>query len=77
MARGKAAMTEREWGAFVRSFRAEMKEPTPRRALDILVALSLGANFSVGCCCEDESRCHRLVLRELLAERGASMANRP
>jgi uncharacterized protein YeaO (DUF488 family) len=30
--------------------------------------------FSVGCYCEDESRCHRSVLRALLEEAGASLA---
>jgi uncharacterized protein YeaO (DUF488 family) len=73
MSRGKAALTMNEWSAFVRSFRAEMNEPTPRRTLDLLASLSRDANFSIGCYCEDESRCHRSVLRELLADRGASI----
>jgi uncharacterized protein YeaO (DUF488 family) len=71
--RAKAARTEREWNAFVRSFRAEMNEPTARRALDLLATLSRDAHFSIGCYCEDESRCHRSVLRRLLADRGASI----
>jgi uncharacterized protein YeaO (DUF488 family) len=71
MAKARAAQTAREWNAFVRSFRAEMNEPTPRRTLDLLAALSRQAQFSIGCYCEDESRCHRSVLRELLADRGA------
>jgi len=74
MSQGKAARTEKEWNAFLRSFRAEMKEPTPRRTLDLLAVLSRDAHFSVGCYCENETRCHRSVLRELLAERGASIA---
>ena len=69
--RAKAARTEKEWNAFVRSFRAEMNEPTARRALDLLAALSRDAHFSIGCYCEDESRCHRSVLRGLLKDRGA------
>ena len=71
--RAKAARTEKEWGSFVRSFRAEMNEPTPRRTLDLLAILSRDAHFSIGCYCEDESRCHRSVLRVLLADRGASI----
>src|SRR6185295_13840578 len=71
MSRGKTALTEREWSAFARAFRAEMNEPAPRRALDLLAALSRDANFSIGCYCEDESRCHRSVLRELLTDHGA------
>jgi uncharacterized protein YeaO (DUF488 family) len=71
MSRAKAASTARQWNAFARSFRAEMNEPVPRRMLDLLAALSHDANFAVGCYCEDEARCHRSVLRALLAERGA------
>lgn len=73
VARALAASNAKEWGAFVRSFRAEMNEPAPRRTLDLLAALSHDAHFSLGCYCEDESRCHRSVLRELLAERGAKL----
>jgi uncharacterized protein YeaO (DUF488 family) len=51
-----------------------MSEPTPRRTLDLLAALSLDANFSIGCYCEEEARCHRSVLRALLTERGAVIA---
>lgn len=69
----KAAKTANDWRAFVRSFRAEMNTPAPRRALDLLAAMSRHADFSIGCYCQDESRCHRSVLRELLRERGASI----
>jgi uncharacterized protein YeaO (DUF488 family) len=74
MSQGRAAATPKERAAFLRSFRAEMKEPMPSRALDLLAALSRDANFSVGCYCEDEARCHRSALRELLADRGAKIA---
>src|SRR5206468_6309241 len=73
LTRARAAKTDKEWNAFLRSFRAEMNAPAPRRTLDLLAALSHHANFSVGCYCEDESRCHRSVLRELFTERGASI----
>ncbi|HJS31548.1 MAG TPA: DUF488 family protein [Alphaproteobacteria bacterium] len=73
MSRAKAAKTAKAWRAFVRSFRAEMNAPAPRRALDLLAALSRHTDFSIGCYCEDESRCHRSVLRELLSDRGASI----
>jgi uncharacterized protein YeaO (DUF488 family) len=69
-----AAGDERGWKAFVRRYRAEMKQPDQRALLDTLAALSRTADFSVGCYCADEARCHRSVLRELLAERGASIA---
>jgi uncharacterized protein YeaO (DUF488 family) len=68
---GKAARTERDWAAYARKFRAEMAEPAASRTLDLLAALSHTANFSIGCYCEEEARCHRSVLRELLAARGA------
>ena len=61
----------RDWAAFVRKYRAETSKPEPSRTLDLLAALSRTANFSLGVYCEDESRCHRSILRELLMERGA------
>ena len=71
---GQAAAGEKEWKAFARKFRAEMAEPDKARVLDLLAALSHTTDLSVGCYCEDEARCHRSVLRELLAERGAKLA---
>lgn len=65
---------EQSWKSFTRRYRAEMKSPEARRILDLLAALSHTADFSVGCYCEDESRCHRSVLRDLLEERGARFA---
>jgi uncharacterized protein YeaO (DUF488 family) len=72
---GKGAQTVREWSAFAKRFRAEMAEPVASRTLDLLAALSHTAAFSVGCYCEDEARCHRSVLRELLAARGARVGS--
>jgi uncharacterized protein YeaO (DUF488 family) len=66
-----AAESQREWGAFVKRYRAEMASPENSRVLDLLAALSHASNFSVGCYCAEESRCHRSVLRELLLERRA------
>jgi len=68
------AHDERSWRAFVRRYRAEMGQPDRKRILDLLAALSKQTNFSVGCYCADEARCHRSVLRELLAEHGALFA---
>jgi uncharacterized protein YeaO (DUF488 family) len=65
--------TEAQWRTFVRAFRKEMQQPVASRTLDLLAALSQSADFSVGCYCEDEARCHRSVLRDLLAERGAKI----
>jgi len=74
MKRGKTADTERDWAAFARKYRAEMADPDKSRVLDLLAALSRTASFSVGCYCAEESRCHRSVLRELLADRGAKIS---
>ena len=67
------AKSEADWRKFVKKYRAEMAEPDASRTLDLLAALSHSADFAVGCYCEDEARCHRSVLRELLAARGAKI----
>jgi uncharacterized protein YeaO (DUF488 family) len=71
---GLQADTDAKWAAFARKFRTEMSAPDPSRTLDLLAALSHHANFSVGCYCDDESRCHRSILRSLLEDRGANLA---
>jgi len=71
---GQRAGTAAQWKAFARRYRAEMAKAEASRVLDVLAALSRHADFSVGCYCEDESRCHRSILRALLAERGARIA---
>ena len=73
MTLGLRAATPAQWAAFVRKYRAEMAKPDNSRAIDLLAALSHRADFSVGCYCESEARCHRSVLRELLAARGAEI----
>ena len=64
---------ERQWAAFTKRFKTEMAKHDAARSLDLLATLSQQTNFSVGCYCEDEARCHRSVLRTLLQERGASI----
>ena len=71
---GQGARSPREWAAFARRYRAEMATTENARTLDLLAALSHRADFSVGCYCADESHCHRSILRTLLRERGASLA---
>jgi uncharacterized protein YeaO (DUF488 family) len=70
----RSATDSKGWSSFVKRYRAEMKRPPASRLLDLLAALSHETNLSIGCYCEDESRCHRSVLRTLLAERGAEIA---
>lgn len=71
---GKGATTAAQWAAFIQKYRAEMATPDNTRVLDLLAKLSHHVDFSVGCYCEDESRCHRSVLRDLLVARRAAMA---
>lgn len=71
---GQHAATPAQWAAFARSYRAEMSESGAKHALELLAALSHRASFSVGCYCEDEDRCHRSLLRQLLVEHGADVA---
>ncbi len=70
---GLAAASPAQWTAFSRRYRAEMAAPGARHDLQLLAALSHGADFSVGCYCQDEDRCHRSLLRQLLIECGAKM----
>jgi uncharacterized protein YeaO (DUF488 family) len=70
---GLTAETQAQWSVFARKYRAEMATPENSRTLDLLAALSHQTNFAVGCYCEDESRCHRSLLREFLAARGAEL----
>jgi uncharacterized protein YeaO (DUF488 family) len=67
------AENDRQWAAFVKRYRREMASPENSRVLDLLAALSHGTDFSVGCYCDDEARCHRSLLRRLLVERGAKV----
>lgn len=73
MAEAKAAADAKAWAGFKRKFRAEMSAPEPSRVLDLLAALSHQTQLAIGCYCDDESHCHRSVLRELLLERGANV----
>lgn len=70
---GLAADDARSWARFARKFNAEMRQPDARHTLDLLAALSHRANLAIGCYCEDESHCHRSLLRALLLERGAQV----
>lgn len=71
---GLAAATDAQWSAFVRKYRKEMSAPQAVHDVALLAALSHIADFSVGCYCEDETRCHRSVLRQLLIDAGARVA---
>jgi uncharacterized protein YeaO (DUF488 family) len=67
---GLAARTPAQWTRFAKKYRAEMAQPQASRAADVLAKLSHQTNFSVGCYCEDEARCHRSLLRRILIEKG-------
>ena len=70
---GQGAKTPAQWATFIMKYRAEMTTPENSHAIELLAALSHHSNFSVGCYCENEADCHRSVLRELLAEKGAKL----
>ncbi len=70
---GQHAVTQAEWAVFIRKYKTEMAAPDARHALELLAVLSHTTNFSVGCYCEREDRCHRPVLRQLLIEAGADV----
>lgn len=66
--------TPKRWALYERRYRGEMQKPAPRRLIALLAALSAQTNFSVGCYCEDETRCHRSLLKRLLLDEGAQLA---
>ena len=70
---GQLAETPAQWAKFAKLYRTEMLTPDACHALELLAVLSQHCNFSVGCYCEDEARCHRSVLRALLVEKGAKL----
>lgn len=74
MTQGRAARTDAEWNLFRKKYRSEMNQPDAAHVLDLLAAMSHQSALAVGCYCEDEQHCHRSVLRELLAQRGAEIA---
>jgi len=71
---GLSSESEADWRTFARKYRSEMKRPENSRVIDLLAALSHQTDISVGCYCADECTCHRSVLRDLLAEKGALIA---
>jgi uncharacterized protein YeaO (DUF488 family) len=70
---GQEATTPGQWALFTKKYRAEMATPENSHILELLAALSRHTDFSVGCYCEDESHCHRSILRALLIEKGAEV----
>jgi uncharacterized protein YeaO (DUF488 family) len=70
---GLRAKSKADWQRFVKKYRKEMSRPEARHDIELLAALSHTANFSVGCYCEDESRCHRSILKKLFRAHGAKI----
>jgi len=73
MKMGQRASSAAQWAAFTKRYKAEMAAPAARHDLELLAALSHSTNFSVGCYCEDERRCHRSILKQLLIDNGAAL----
>ena len=70
----REAWTDARWARFKRGYEREMREPEAKQTLELLARLSHQTDFSVGCYCDDENRCHRSILRELLRRAGAQLA---
>ncbi len=70
---GLVAETSSQWSAFVRKYKAEMARPEAKHDLELLAKLSHSTDFSVGCYCADEKRCHRSILKQLLLDNGAKV----
>ena len=68
---GQHATSRAQWAAFARKYRAEMAAPEARHDLELLAVMSHATDFSVGCYCEHEERCHRSILKQLLIDNGA------
>jgi uncharacterized protein YeaO (DUF488 family) len=69
-------LNEKRWAVFARRYLRQMRQPSAGRLIALLAALSLRQNFSVGCYCNDETRCHRTLLKELLRDAGAALEER-
>jgi uncharacterized protein YeaO (DUF488 family) len=65
--------TEKRWAKYEKAYRAQMRKPAAARLISLLAAMSHQTDFSIGCYCEDPTKCHRSILRELLADAGASI----
>ncbi len=67
--------TPKRWAEYARKYRKEMNQPAAQRLIKLLAALSLQTHFSLGCYCEEETQCHRSILKELLKEQGAVLTD--
>jgi uncharacterized protein YeaO (DUF488 family) len=65
--------TPARWARYAKKYRGEMRKPPAARLIEMLAKLSAKASFSVGCYCENETMCHRSLLRGLLADAGANI----
>jgi uncharacterized protein YeaO (DUF488 family) len=74
VAHARRSQDDQSWKAFELKYRVEMNKPDATRVLDLLAAFSHQTSFSLGCYCENEERCHRSILRKLLAKRGAEFS---
>jgi uncharacterized protein YeaO (DUF488 family) len=71
---GQSEPARKRWQQFEKAFRKQLAEAAADRTLQLLAALSHQTSFSIGCYCDDEARCHRSILRALLADKGAVIA---
>lgn len=70
---GQDTTSPAQWNVFAKKYKAEMAKPEVKQVLVLLAVISQTSNFSVGCYCEDETHCHRSILKQFLFENGAKI----
>jgi uncharacterized protein YeaO (DUF488 family) len=63
--------TDKRWAKYEKAYKAQMRKPAAARLISLLAAMSRQTDFSIGCYCENPTKCHRSILRQLLADAGA------
>lgn len=56
------------FGQFRRRYECEMNNTNSRHTSHLLAAIAKHTPIAIGCYCEDEKRCHRSLLRELIEQ---------
>lgn len=72
---GQAVQSDADWKVFEKNYRREMKNSQSQHTLELLAKLSQQVNFSIGCYCENQDRCHRSILKHLLQEAGGEISS--
>lgn len=68
---------EMKFAAFARRYRAEMKKGDTRHVIDLVAAMAEKGPVHLGCFCEDDSCCHRSVLKKLVEDAMGNLPEKP